>query len=224
MIGAGAYAMSQLTSTTSIASSSSNTTTESTLADSASLLQSSSSLKTSSSGETSATQSVGPCQYYPPLTNSSQMIFFATNSTAKICVTIFNYNPVGYHVNYTWTADPNLELYDSQNSSWSSEPQVDVYSNLSVSVEPFPINVVPSTNSSYTYILSPKNGTQGIYNLEMPTNCWQSFMFILAVGYSTAEFQSFIPHIPYLAPPLYGCSAFNGNIVVTGTANLTPIS
>src|SRR5579862_391048 len=109
IIGAGAFAMSQLTPT-SVTSSSSDTTTESTLTDSASLLQSSSSLETSSSGETSVTQTVGPCQYYPPLTNSSHMIFFATNSTAKVCVTIFNYNPVSYRVNYTWTADPNVEL------------------------------------------------------------------------------------------------------------------
>lgn len=150
--------------------------------------------------------------------SNTSLIVFATNSTAKVCVTIYNpYNSNPGIGNWSWSG-PSI-VYMVQNGSLVSPV------NLTVDIHPPNIQIAPGANASRIFEIIPQNGTRAIYDVYLPDPCTGIISpipqyFILAVGYSAFELQAEHLNIPNQT---YECGAFADQYAsIVGISNLLP--
>jgi hypothetical protein len=163
----------------------------------------------------------GPCaSEYSSTIGVGQMAVFATNSSGVVCVTVYYNmyitNPNYTNPNATWTGPPVLSML--KNSAWTSQSE-----NLTVKMQPSNINVFPGDNETIVFEIAPLGGTHAIYDLSLPSPCWTSYNFVLAVGYSTASLQGMQSSIPNPYTLQEGCNFYGYYSNITGITNIIPV-
>ena len=141
------------------------------------------------------------------MSNSSSLLF-ATNSTAWVCVTIYNDNNVTVSSN---SAVPPGVAIDKQ-GTWAFGSF-----GLKVTPEPSSFFLPPNSVNWSLFEIAPVNATQAIYAVAMPNPCWG--YFFVAVGYSVTQLQ----HARLDLASINSSCGIIGHAQVEGFTNMVPV-
>ena len=136
--------------------------------------------------------------------SNSSSVVFDTNSTSWVCVNIYN----GYS---DGIAAPDYPPTASilQGGSWVNTD------NLNVTVQPTTIQVPANGVGWFVFEITPRNMSQGIYNVGLPNECWGEV--VVAVGYSVVNLQGLQLSIPRSVTT---CPAQDGYSSIVSTTDL----
>ena len=169
-----------------------------------------------------ASSAISDCttEYNPPLGSYSNHSFgngsirvFVTNSTSKICVQIFH-NYLGGNV--SWSAGREVQVFMLQNDS--------LVAGLGITVTPAPASIYVPQDAmmTWSFTISPVNGTRAIYYVGLPYWCFAGFSYaIVVVGYSPAQLRAMSPAFPGVQDL---CLPEAGTITLVGTTNMQEVA
>jgi hypothetical protein len=111
------------------------------------------------------------------MSNSSSLLF-VTNSTAWVCIDIYNNN------NNTVSSNPVVPpgVAIAKQGTWAFGS-----TGLKVTSDPDSFSLPPNSVNWYLFEITPVNATQAVYAVAMPNPCWG--YFFVAVGYSVTQLQ-----------------------------------
>ncbi|MDG6912301.1 MAG: hypothetical protein JRN56_06465 [Nitrososphaerota archaeon] len=162
-------------------------------------------------------------EYNLPLGNYSDHSFgngsvlvFVTNSTSKICVQVFHNYSGG---NVTWSAGRAVQVFmlqDGKLVGGASAP------NITVTPSPASIYVPQNATVTWSFTISPVNGTRAFYYVGLPYWCFAGFSYaIVAVGYSPAQLKAMSPALPGVQDL---CLPEAATITLVGTTNIQEVA
>lgn len=140
--------------------------------------------------------------------SNSSYLFFDTNSTAWLCVVIYNDNNGTVSDN-----GPPPDVWAYRQGAWSYPSP-----NLNVTTRPSTFVLPPDSVSWYMLEITPVNMSQTIYMVPLPNVCWGTVY--IAVGYSTTYLQSTLVNLPEVAS---SCPPAHGLAMDQGFTNVVPV-